>query len=155
MNLSISSGPTTNPVGAAPFSVIAVLRNARITIGNNVGMSNCNLVARKSIVIEDDVLIGGGALIVDSDFHPLDERERLTGRTDSVRDAEVRIGRGAFVGARAIVLKGSWIGEGSVIAAGAVISGTVPPGELWAGNPARLVRHLNAGAAAENTPFRR
>ena len=136
----INTGPVANPVGAVPFSVISALRGARISIGSNVGLSNCFLVARESIVIEDDVLLGGGTIVLDSDHHALDYKSRSLSPNDGIESAEVVIGRGAFIGVRSIILKGSRIGEGAVIGAGSVVSGTIPPYEIWAGSPARSIK---------------
>ena len=61
------------------------------------------------------------------------------------------IGRGVTVGLMAVILPGCTLGDGGVIAAGAVLmKGTkVGPGEIWAGSPARLVgRHRPRPAAA-------
>ncbi len=51
-----------------------------------------------------------------------------------------RIGRRCFIGARSIVLPGINIGDGSVVAAGSVVTRDVPPGSVVAGNPARIIR---------------
>lgn len=50
------------------------------------------------------------------------------------------IGARCFVGARSIILPGITIGDGSIIAAGAVVTKDVPPGCIVAGNPARVIR---------------
>lgn len=52
---------------------------------------------------------------------------------------EVEIGDDVWIGYGAIVLSGARIGRGAVIAAGAVVTGAVPPYEIWGGNPARAI----------------
>ncbi|MCL4498886.1 MAG: acyltransferase [Chloroflexi bacterium] len=54
----------------------------------------------------------------------------------------VRIGRGAYIGAGAIILHGVTVGEGSAIGAGSLVLKDVAPGTLVAGNPARPIRSL-------------
>jgi len=55
---------------------------------------------------------------------------------------EVHIRKGAWIASDAIILPGSDIGEGAIVAAGAVVSGKVEPFTLVAGNPSRFVRKL-------------
>jgi acetyltransferase-like isoleucine patch superfamily enzyme len=100
-------------------------------------MSGCTLSARLRIEIGDDCLIGSGALITDSDAHPIHPDERFD--NSKIRAKPIIIGRRVFVGALAIILKGVTIGDGSVIGAGAVVSGEVPPFSIVAGNPAIVV----------------
>ncbi|MGN6285701.1 MAG: acyltransferase [Afipia sp.] len=58
--------------------------------------------------------------------------------------APVRICRGAWIGARSIILKGVTIGEGAIIGAGSVVAADVPPFTIAGGNPARVIRALSA-----------
>ncbi|HEX4790875.1 MAG TPA: NeuD/PglB/VioB family sugar acetyltransferase [Actinospica sp.] len=60
----------------------------------------------------------------------------------------VRIGRGAYIGAGAMIREHVTIGAGSVLGMGSVVRHDVPPGEVWAGNPARRLRRAEAPAAA-------
>jgi acetyltransferase-like isoleucine patch superfamily enzyme len=64
-----------------------------------------------------------------------------------VRTAPVTIRRRAFVGGHSILLKGSIVGEGAVLGAGSVLRAVVPDGQIWAGNPARFLRHVDADPA--------
>jgi acetyltransferase-like isoleucine patch superfamily enzyme len=61
----------------------------------------------------------------------------------------VVLGPTSWVGARAILLAGARIGEGSIVGAGAVVDFEVPPFTVVAGNPAHVVRRLRAGAGPE------
>ncbi|MDA8746850.1 hypothetical protein N9M66_01420 [Litoreibacter sp.] len=51
-----------------------------------------------------------------------------------------RVGRNCFIGARSILLPGIHVGDGSIVAAGAVVTRDVPAGVIVAGNPARIIR---------------
>ncbi len=60
----------------------------------------------------------------------------LSHRIRPLQTAPIVIGKGAFVGLRAIILPGVQVGERAVVGAGSVVTRDVPPGECWAGNPA-------------------
>lgn len=64
-------------------------------------------------------------------------------RAGEISPAPVRIGDGAWIGARAVVMPGVRIGAGAVVAAGAVVVSDCEPGGLYGGAPARLIRHLD------------
>ncbi|WP_284165413.1 acyltransferase [Frigidibacter sp. SD6-1] len=51
-----------------------------------------------------------------------------------------RIGKNCFIGGRALILPGVEIGDGCVVGAGAVVTKSVPPGCIVAGNPAKVIR---------------
>jgi acetyltransferase-like isoleucine patch superfamily enzyme len=77
--------------------------------------------------------------ISDTDFHNLAPRERHLPATPKAL-APVVIGRNAWVGARSVVLKGTTIGDDSVVGSGSVVRGEVPAGVVVAGNPAVVVK---------------
>lgn len=54
--------------------------------------------------------------------------------------AHTKIGRNCFIGARSIILPGITVGDGSIVAAGAVVTKDVPPKSIVAGNPATIIR---------------
>ena len=116
---------------------------SKIIIGNNVGISGSSINATTTIIIEDNVLIGSGCLISDTDSHPLLWEDRLYNNNDKTSKSPITIKKNAFIGARSIILKGVTIGEGAVVGAGSVVSKDVPPFCVVCGNPAKIVKTLN------------
>ena len=111
-----------------------------VNIGNNVKMSNVAIVSMKEIIIEDNVMIGGGVTIWDTDFHSLDFETRIYNPYMDICSKEVRIKEGAFIGAGVYILKGVSIGKESIVAAGSVVTRSIPDYEMWGGNPARCIK---------------
>lgn len=112
---------------------------SRIVIGDNVGISGSTICATTSVTIGNNVLIGSGCLITDSDAHPLDWQDRRKDRNENTKKAPVVIGNDVFIGARSIILKGVTIGDRAIIGAGSVVSKDVPADSVVAGNPARII----------------
>lgn len=56
----------------------------------------------------------------------------------------IDIGSNVWVGAGCVILPGTVIGDNAVIGAGSVVRGAVPPGELWAGVPAKRIRTIES-----------
>jgi acetyltransferase-like isoleucine patch superfamily enzyme len=119
---------------------------------DNVYIAGATIIdCTTSIIIEDDVLISYQCIIADSDHHDLDYRRRkddlatwARGEFDwsKVKSSPVRVCKGAWIGARVIILKGVTIGVGAVVGAGSVVTRDVPAQTLVAGNPARIIRSL-------------
>ncbi|MFF1571176.1 acyltransferase [Leifsonia sp. NPDC058292] len=57
----------------------------------------------------------------------------------------ILVGDGCWIGARALILGGTTIGAGSIVAAGAVVRGEFPPNVLLAGVPAKIIKQLDEG----------
>jgi acetyltransferase-like isoleucine patch superfamily enzyme len=89
------------------------------------------------LTIGDDVMIGPKVTLVTSG-HPVAPAERFKG----VVMKPIVIGNNVWIGAAATVLPGVTIGDGAVVAAGAVVSRDVPPNTMAAGVPARVVKRL-------------
>jgi acetyltransferase-like isoleucine patch superfamily enzyme len=54
--------------------------------------------------------------------------------------AHTRIGERCFIGARSMIMPGIVVGDGSIVAAGSVVTKNVPAGSIVAGNPAKIIR---------------
>jgi acetyltransferase-like isoleucine patch superfamily enzyme len=148
--VSLYSRPLSNWFYLARPCTLVTGAGARIAVGDGVARSGATLVAvAAQIEIGERTMIGAEAIIMDSDAHPLDPRQRARHPTAGAVSRPVRIGRDVFIGARAIVLKGVTVGDGAVIGAGAVVSSDVAAGDIVVGNPARRVRSVLAGPAEQ------
>jgi acetyltransferase-like isoleucine patch superfamily enzyme len=134
INTSLGSNPL---IGRSRSALCVVAPGAVMEIGPHVGMSGACLCSANSLKIGESTIIGADVLITDTDFHsPL---SGFRWSNDSVGTSKpVMVGKGCFIGARAIILKGVTIGDGAVIAAGAVVTRDVPAGYLAFGNPASV-----------------
>jgi acetyltransferase-like isoleucine patch superfamily enzyme len=130
----------SNYVGLTKPCSIFVGKGAEVLIGDNSGMSGVSLFASCRIQIGRNVLIGGNTWIWDTDFHPLDSRDRRTNDKSKIAILPVEIEDDAFIGANVIICKGVSVGTKSIIGAGSVVTKSVPPLQVWAGNPARYIR---------------
>lgn len=120
---------------------IEVRNGAELKIGNNVGMTATTIICYNKISIGNNVLLGVGVHIYDTDFHNINPLARLYGDSnDTVISRPVIIGDNSFIGAFSIILKGVTIGKNAVIGAGSVVTKDVPNNEIWAGNPAKMIR---------------
>lgn len=132
-----------NPIGCFQKCSFFVDRGAELTIGNNVGLSQTSIICHKRITIGNNVMIGGGTYIYDTDFHSLDFKIRITDADKINRvDKPVTIHDNVFIGAHCIILKGVEIGQNSIIGAGSIVTKSIPSNEIWAGNPAKFIRKL-------------
>jgi len=108
-------------------------RPSGVTIGNHTIINRDILLdGRMGLQIGDNVSISEGTAIITLEHDP-------NSATFETRGASVRIGDRVFVGARAMLLPGVAIGEGAVVAAGAVVTRDVPSYTIVGGVPARPI----------------
>lgn len=150
--LELRSTPESNPL--RPFQPVVLStrrRGALIQVGEDCGATGAVLVADERIEVGDRVLLGANVLITDTDFHPLDPAVRRQAPQEGAH-APVVIEDDVFVGTQAVILKGVHIGRGAVVGAGAVVTRAVPAGAIVAGNPARVVGQAGAERSRGRTP---
>lgn len=141
-NVTINSSSIINPTSGANHSHLRADYPGMISIGNNVGLSHVNITSFSSVVIEDNVLIGSGVKIWDTDFHPLSYEKRIENNGNTGVSNPILIKEGAFIGACSIILKGVTIGKHSIVGAGSVVTKDIPDNQVWAGNPAHFIRNI-------------
>ena len=135
-NVTIKSSFLSNLVGLYSRTIIVTRApGAAIEIGDNVGISGATIYARKKITIGENTCIGGNCKILDNDFHPIEAEAR----NKLLRDEN---GKNCFIGCNSIILKGTVLGDGCVVGAGAVVAGKFEDNCVIAGNPARVIKKL-------------
>ena len=106
--------PDAASVGAGTVLLAGVVLTTAVSVGRHVAVMP-HVVCTHDDVIDDFATLGAGV--------------RLAGH--------VRIGAGAYVGSGALVREGLTVGDGALVGMGAVVLHDVPPGQTWAGVPAR------------------
>lgn len=123
-----------------PNGKLMSLKNGEIIVGNNF-FANYDLfiLAKfKSITIGNDVSIGPGVMIININ-HSM-SKEILIREQEEVAKS-IFIGNDVWIGGKAIILPGVTIGDGAVIAAGAVVTKDVMPFTIVGGNPAKFIKN--------------
>ena len=114
-------------------SDIRIFDNAKLEIGSGYSNGLVQIVCAKSIKIGNDVAIARDVIIRDTDAHDIIGN----GREKSI---PITIGNHVWIGTRAIIMKGVTVGDGAVIAAGAIVTKDVPSNKIVAGVPAKVIK---------------
>jgi acetyltransferase-like isoleucine patch superfamily enzyme len=132
----------------------AVGKNGQCTIGDFTLLNGALVMVEEKIEIGSYCLISWNVGIADSDFHPLEPAQRLIDARalapffenrpprPKLKTAPVKIADNVWIGMNAVILKGVTIGENSVVAAGSVVTKSVPANTVVAGNPAVPVKRF-------------
>lgn len=117
-------------------------KQGRISIGNGTYLNrNTEIIAASEVSIGRDCKISWDVVIMDTDGH---------GVGDSAKIARpIHIGDNVWIGCRALILKGVTIGNGAIVAAGAIVTKDVPAGAIVA-SPAATVRGVVGGVPPES-----
>lgn len=150
-NFVMTSGWGFNPLCRNIKAMIYLEPEAALTIGDDTGLSSPCIWAKTSITIGNHVKVGGNCIILDTDCHNLDWRIRRSKEIDeynraidgaTANSAPIVIEDDVMIGACCIILKGVTIGAHSIIAAGSVVTKSIPADCIAGGNPARVIRQM-------------
>lgn len=117
---------------------------ASLTIGSDTRIHGTSIHAQQRISIGSRCLIAANCQIIDSSAHELsmaNPEKRILSRRSTPNP--IVIHDNVWIGTGCIILPGVEIGEGSVIAAGSVVTKSIPPRCLAGGNPARVIRQYD------------
>lgn len=135
------SGSNLNPLSSNILGSIFLSEGSKIIIGNNVGISSSVLVSFKEIIIGDNVLVGAGCLIMDTNGHSLNPFERrMEAETHAGRTGQgIIIDSDVWLGTNCSIYAGVHIGRGAVVAGNSIIRNDIPPYAVVLGNPAKII----------------
>lgn len=97
---------------------------------------HCYILCANQITIGEMTVIAPGVVIVDHD-HNMSGSGNIGGLGES---KPIIIGKGCWIGANSVILKGVTLGNGCVVGAGSVVTHSFPDCSVVAGNPAKLLR---------------
>lgn len=107
-----------------------------IKLGDRVEINNQTLIdGTGGVVVGCDTLIGPGVRIISY------QHEHVAGKLIRLQpsvSAPIKIGKGAWIGANAVILAGVSIGDGAIVGAGAVVTKDIPDNEIAVGVPAKI-----------------
>ncbi|HTZ48953.1 MAG TPA: acyltransferase [Verrucomicrobiae bacterium] len=119
----------------------------KITIGPRCGIGRRSMISAKNqIVLEDFVLFAPGVLVMDHNHEFADISQPISAQ-GVTEGGKIRIEKNCWLGFGAVVLCGSGelvVGRNSIIGANSVVTRSVPPYSIMAGNPAKLVKRYDA-----------
>jgi len=121
---------------------------AGLRCGRGVSIGRlAQLTATEGVTLGDDVIIGPQVIVV-SNNHVWSDPTR-TIRSQGLEGAPITIERDVWVGGQAVILAGVTIGEGSVVAAGAVVTRDIPPWSIVTGVPGAVTGSRRARTATD------
>ena len=126
--------------GINHLCIIRVGKNAKLKIGDDVGMSGVTICVQNEVSIGNQVLLGSNVLITDSDFHPIESQNRRYATLTVAH--KVVISDNVFIGMNVMILKGVTIGCNSIIGAGSIVTKDIPENVIAAGVPAKIIGNL-------------
>lgn len=142
-NCTIRSWAKNSDTGENRPTIIRTRKSGIIFIGNNTGITSTLLFSESKIIIGNNVKIGGGTRIFDTNFHSTDPIIRASKEDiKNVKTSPITINDNVFIGTGCIIAKGVTIGHNSIIAAGSVVVKSVPDNQIWGGNPAKFIKYL-------------
>ncbi|GAA0715643.1 maltose O-acetyltransferase [Halorubrum trapanicum] len=116
--------------------------------GYNIGVGDgffanfgCVFLDAGPIAFGENCMLGPGVHVY-TPTHPLDPEERATGREFG---DPVTVGDDVWIGGQAVLTPGTSVGDGAVVAAGAVVVDDVPARTVVGGNPAEVIREIEDG----------
>ena len=114
-----------------------------VTIGSNTKISSHTFIC-EGVTIEDDVFIGHNVSFINDKYPRSANPDGSLQTEEDWKVVRTRVKEGASIGTSVTILCGVTIGENAIVGAGSVVTKDVPDNVIVAGNPARLLRKMEA-----------
>jgi acetyltransferase-like isoleucine patch superfamily enzyme len=125
---------------------VEVQKNARI--GKNCKISSHTFIC-EGVTIEDDVFVGHSVTFINDSYPRATTPEGGLQTENDWKVEATLVKKGASIGSGATILANVSIGENAMIGAGSVVTKSVPPNAIVAGNPARVLRMAEQGVCVK------
>ena len=110
-----------------------------LTVGNNVGLGTHGFWGCAGGIEVGDNTIFGNYVSLHSENHNYKNVE-IPIRLQGINRKGIKIGDDCWIGAKVTILDGTVLGNGCVVAAGAVVRGIIPPYSIIGGVPAKIIK---------------
>jgi acetyltransferase-like isoleucine patch superfamily enzyme len=150
--LQIKIGHDCRVSGQTTFSGRTSSHEPKLIIGNNVGIGwQTTIAVGSNVIIKDNVRIAGRSGFYGYPGHPLDRDNRAKGLADTDEQiGDICLEKDVWIANNVSVMAGVTIGEGTIVAAGSIVTKDLPPNVLAAGNPAKVIKSLDGTKGGNN-----
>lgn len=143
---TLNIGTVTRVWSSVNQTRLSVGRGAILQIGDHCRINGPTISANNRVIIGNHCRIAPHVIIMDDDFHD------VSNRLADGKGGEIVIKDHAWVATRAMVLKGVTIGEGAVVASGAVVTKDVPDYTVVGGVPAKILKQVPRPEGRDQAP---
>lgn len=134
-------------IATSPGVVLTVRRNAELYIGNKVYLNrNVIVVSREKITLLEGTMVGPGVVFYDHD-HKYDYDGKIG---DDFITEPITIGKNCWIGANCVILRGTVLGDHSIVGAGTVLKGVYPPYSKIYSNREIIIKEIVSNIKEKN-----
>ena len=133
------------------FGDFTVLCPKNVKVGANLAINHdVFIIGGAGVTIGDDVVLSTRSMLIDVSLSPVGFARTAT---RAYENRPIAIGDGAWIGAGAMILPGVTVGTRSIVAAGSVVTKDVPAFTVVAGNPAKVIKKIDASGSTPTQEF--
>ncbi len=143
--LTMSIGNDCRISGHTTFSGRTGSTNPTLTVGNNVDIGwQTTIAVGNQVILGDNVRIAGQGFLCGYPGHPIEPISRAEGKADlDSQVGNIILEKDVWLATRVSIIGNVTIGEGTIVAAGSVVTKSLPPFVLAGGNPAKVIKALD------------